>query len=450
MKIENSGAFIFIGGKMDNKQYLNKFLKYASFSVLGMLGLSCYILADTYFIAKGLGADGLAALNLAIPVYSFIHGSGLMLGMGGAIKYTIYQSNNKTKKADLIFTNTIFLAGIISSIFILLGIFGAKQITILLSASEEIFLMTNTYLKVIMIFAPAFIINEVLLCYVRNDGNPNLAMKAMIGGSLANILLDYFFIFPMNLGIFGAVLATGLAPVISIMILSWHWIKKNNHFHLIKAKISYSNFISIIILGFPTLISEISSGIVIIVFNLIVFKLEGNVGIAAYGVIANLSLVVIAIFTGISQGMQPLISQSYGCMELKAAKQIRNYGLIAVLILSSFIYLVIFYQAESIVKIFNGENNLQLQIIAVDGLKIYFTAIFCASINIIIATYFTAVQKPMPAHVISLLRGLILIIPLAWLLSSWWGLTGVWLTFLFTECIVVLISMGLMITNKIR
>lgn len=433
---------------MDNRQYLNKFLKYASFSVLGMLGLSCYILADTYFISKGLGANGLAALNLAIPVYSFIHGSGLMLGMGGAIKYTIYQSNNKIKKANLIFTNTIFLAGIISLIFLLLGIFGSKQITTLLNANKEIFLMTNTYLRVILLFAPAFIINEVLLCYVRNDGNPNLAMKAMIGGSLSNILLDYFFIFSLGLGIFGAVLATGLAPVISMMILSWHWIRSNNQFHLIRTKISYKNFISIIILGFPTLISEISSGIVIIVFNLIIFKLEGNIGVAAYGVIANISLVVIAIFTGISQGMQPLISQSYGYKDLKAVKRLRNYGLITVLILSSLIYLIIFYQAEPIVKIFNSKDNLQLQIIAVEGLKIYFTAIFAASINIIIATYFTAIQKPIPAHLISLLRGLILIIPLAWLLSSCWGLTGVWLTFLITEFIVVLISISLMIINK--
>ena len=439
---------MFIGGKMGNKKYLNKFLKYATFSVLGMLGLSCYILADTYFISKGLGANGLAALNLAIPVYSFIHGSGLMLAMGGAIKYTIYQNNNKSKKADLIFTNTLFLAVIISFIFLLLGIFCSKQITTLLNASKEIFVMTNTYLKVILLFAPAFIINEVLLCYVRNDGNPNLAMKAMIGGSLSNILLDYLFIFPMSLGIFGAVLATGLAPVISMMILLWHWIKKNNRFHLIKTKINYKNFISIMILGFPTLIGEISSGIVIIVFNLIIFKLEGNVGIAAYGVIANISLVVIAIFTGISQGMQPLVSQSYGCKDLKSVKQLRNYGLITVLILSSFIYLMIFYRAESIVKIFNNENNLQLQIIAVDGLKIYFTAIFAASINIIMTTYFTAIQKPIPAHLISLLRGLILIIPLAWLLSSWWGLTGVWLTFLVTESIVVLISISLMYLNK--
>lgn len=429
-------------------EYLKQFIKYSSFSVLGMIGLSCYILADTYFIAQGLGANGLAALNLAIPIYSFIHGTGLMLGMGGAIKYTIYQSNDKVKKSNIIFTRTIYLAIIIAALFFIIGIFGSQQITSLLKASKETFMMTNTYLKMIMIFAPAFIINEILLCFVRNDGAPNLAMTAMIGGSLANIVLDYVFIFPLNLGIFGAVLATGLAPIISMMILSWHWFKKDNQFHLAQTKIIGRSSIAIMILGFPTLISELSSGIVIIVFNIIILKLVGNVGIAAYGVIANLSLVVIAIFTGVSQGMQPLISRCYGSKDLKGIKKVRNYGLITVLILSVIIYLVIFFQADMIVTIFNGKNNLQLQEIATPGLKIYFLAIFGASINIIIAAYFTAIQKPLPAHVISLLRGLILIVPLAWLLSSWWHLTGVWLTFLITELLVLLISIVLMFKNN--
>lgn len=428
--------------------YLKLFIKYSSFSVLGMIGISCYILADTFFIAQGLGANGLTALNLAIPIYSFIHGTGLMLGMGGAIKYSIYQSNDNLKKAHLIFTNTIYLSIIMAALFFVIGLLGSQQITGLLKASRDTFIMTNTYLKTIMIFAPAFIINEVLLCFVRNDGAPNLAMTAMIGGSLANIILDYVFIFPLGLGIFGAVLATGLAPIISLLILSWHWFKKHNHFRLVRAKIIDRSSISIIMLGFPTLISEISSGIVIIVFNMIIFKLVGDVGIAAYGVIANLSLVVIAIFTGVSQGMQPLISRCYGSKDFKGIKKVRNYGLITVLILSVIIYLVIFFQADTIVTIFNGKNNLQLQEIATQGLKIYFLAVFWASINIIITAYFTAIQQPLPAHLISLLRGLILIVPLAWLLSSWWHLTGVWLTFLITELLVLLISIVLMFRNN--
>lgn len=93
------------------KKGLNEFLKYTSLNILGMLGLSCYILADTFFVSKGLGTDGLTALNLAIPIYSFIHGSGLMIGMGAGTKYSILKSQEHHLEANKTFTHALFLAG---------------------------------------------------------------------------------------------------------------------------------------------------------------------------------------------------------------------------------------------------------------------------------------------------------------------------------------------------
>lgn len=217
---------------MENKSQLKEFSRYCTLNVLGMIGLSCYILADTFFVSKGLGRNGLTALNLAIPVYSFIHGSGLMLGIGGATKYSIFKSNKERKNANTIFTNTFYLATVISIVFVLVGIFLSKSLTTVLGSDSDVFKMTNIYLKCILIFAPAFIINDVLICFIRNDNNPNLSMYAMLGGSLSNIILDYIFIFPLQLGIFGAVFATGLAPIISILILSLHRIKKKINFIL--------------------------------------------------------------------------------------------------------------------------------------------------------------------------------------------------------------------------
>lgn len=185
--------------------------------------------------------------------------------------------------------------------FFLAGLFLSPQITALLGADSQVAAMTQTYLKMILLFAPAFILNDILVCFVRNDGNPRLSMLAMLGGSMANILLDYVFIFPLGMGIFGAVLATGLAPLISIAIMSGHWMGKNKGFHLAKTEIQGQTALLILSLGFPSLITEVSSGIVIIVFNVIILGLKGNVGVAAYGVIANLSLVVISIFTGIAR-----------------------------------------------------------------------------------------------------------------------------------------------------
>lgn len=261
--------------------YRNEFFKYASPNVLGMLGLSCYILADTFFISRGMGADGLTALNLAIPVYSFIHGSGLMFGMGGAIKYAIFRSQKKTDQTDGVFSVTVKAAALLAAVFLLAGLFFSETLTAMLGADSAVFAMANIYLKVILLFAPAFMLNEILLCFVRNDGAPQLAMTAMVSGSFSNIVLDYVFIFPMNMGIFGAVLATGMAPFISMAILSVHWWKKRHGFRFRLRDTAFHMLLSIFSLGFPSLITELSSGVVIIVFNFILLKLQGNVGVAA-------------------------------------------------------------------------------------------------------------------------------------------------------------------------
>ncbi len=205
---------------MNNTNCFKEFVKYSSLNVLGMIGLSCYILADTFFISKGLGTNGLTALNLAIPIYSFIHGSGLMIGIGGGTKYSILKSQNDKEAANRTFTNAVILALGFAIVFFVIGFFFSETIVQMLGADETVFQMSKTYLQVILLFAPMFIMNNVLLCFVRNDGAPQLSMIAMLVGSLSNIVLDYIFIFPFKMGIFGAVLATGLAPVISMFVLS--------------------------------------------------------------------------------------------------------------------------------------------------------------------------------------------------------------------------------------
>ncbi len=432
---------------MEKQSYLKEYSKYTSLNVLGMIGLSCYILADTFFVSKSLGANGLTALNLAIPIYSFINGSGLMIGMGGGIKYSIFKSQNNDKNANSVFTQALMLTLIIALTFFIIGICFTSNIVKMLGANEEVYSMCYTYLQIILLFAPMFMLNNLLLCFVRNDGAPQLSMAAMIGGSLSNIILDYVFMFPFNMGIFGAVLATGLAPVISMMILSPFFIKKKNHFKIIKERIAKLYFIEIVSGGLPSLITEVSSGIVMIVFNTIILQLAGNTGVAAYGVIANLSLVVISIYTGISQGIQPLLSNGYGLKNIKKVKTIFKYALITVVIVSMTIYLIIIFNNDTIVKIFNSENNPLLQEIGQAGLKIYFIGCLFAGFNIVSSIYFTATEHSLPAHIISLLRGFIIIIPTAFLLANLFKMTGVWATFPVTEIIVSLISIVFIYQN---
>ncbi len=416
---------------------MKEFARYVILSILGMLGVSCYILADTFFVSNGVGTDGLTALNLAIPVYNVIHGCGLMLGMGGATKFSICKCGNDPKRIDVIYTNTVYLAIFFAGVFMAVGLFGARPLAALLGADDVVIGMTETYLRWLLIFSPAFIMNDIFLCFIRNDDGPQLSMTAMLIGSFSNILLDYLFIFPLDMGIFGAILATGLSPVISITVMLPRWIKKKNSFHIIKTKIAMDVVVQDLSIGFPSLIAELSSGIVIITFNTLILGIEGNIGVAAYGVIANIALVVVAVYTGLTQGTQPLVSQAYGGGKKTEMKQYLYYALITMTILSALIYAAIFVFADPIAGIFNSENNARLQEIAVTGLRIYFVSNIFVGFNIVLAAFFASVEKIIPAHVLTLLRGLILIMPMAFLMANLFGMTGIWLTYPLTECMVM-------------
>lgn len=419
---------------------LKEYFRYVPFSVLAMVAMSCYILADTYFVSQGLGTYGLSALNLAIPVYYFIHGTGMMLGMGGATKYSVLRSKGEEDKANAVFTNTLYLAAAFSVIFVLIGAFLSGNIASLLGADEFTYDMTEIYLRVLLLFSPAFILNNVLVCFVRNDGAPRLAMASTVTGSLSNILLDWVFIFPCKMGMFGAVFATGLAPVIGICVSAVHILRRKNNFRFVKARPDARIMGADFALGFPSLVEQLSSAIVILVFNFIILDISGNTGVAAYGVVANISLVVASVFTGVAQGVQPLVSRAHGEGEGGQEKRYLLYALITALIFSVIVYAVIFFFAGPIADIFNRDKDAELTKLAAEGMRIYFTAIPFVGFNVIICTFFTSSEKPLPAHIVSLLRGLIVVIPMAFALSALMGLAGVWLSYPVTEGTVAAVA----------
>lgn len=419
---------------------LKTYTKYVSANILGMIGLSCYILADTFFIARGIGPDGLAALNLAIPVYNFFNGLGLMVGMGSATRYSISKGNGDRKAQREIFSHGVYFTLLIAFVFVILGIFFPEPIARILGADSFILPMTTSYLRILMVFTPLFLSNNLLICFVRNDGAPNLSMTAMLTGSFSNILLDYVFIFPLKMGMQGAALATAAAPLISLLILSGHIRRKNNQFHFHRVRPSLRRLADISALGSSSLIVEVSSGIVMIIFNLLILKLNGNLGVAAYGIIANIALVLTSIYTGISEGIQPIISQSYGEKNYRNIKSVLYYAFATSIIISAGAYAVMYFGSGPIVSLFNKEQNLQLARIAENGMRLYFTALLFSGINIITAAYLSSAEQPKQALILSGLRGFLLVIPTAFLLAHFFGITGVWLTLPVTEFLVTLLA----------
>ena len=402
-----------------------QFAGYAGLNILGMVGLSCYILADTFFIAQGMAADGLAALNLAIPAFSLIAGCGKLLGMGGAIQYTVLSSQGERERARSAFSWSMAAGLLLSALFALAGLFASGPLARLLGAEGTVLAMTQTYLRILLLFAPAFVLEGALVCFVRNDGSPQLAMLATLCGSLANILLDYLLIFPLDLGILGAALATGVSPLAGLAVLSVHWRKKRSGLTLRRPK--GAPWRRILALGFPSLAAELCSGLVMMAFNLVILRLEGDLGVAAYGVVANLAIVAVAMFDGLAQGIQPLVSQAYGGGKEEQARQLLVWGLSAALLLAVLLAGTAALGAEPIAGLFNSQGDPALQRMAVQGLRLYFTAMPFAGVNIVAAAYFAATERALPAQAVALSRGFALALPAVFLLSAWLGLTGVWL-----------------------
>ncbi|WP_220412046.1 MATE family efflux transporter [Faecalicoccus pleomorphus] len=272
-------------------------------------------------------------------------------------------------------------------------------------------------------------------------------MAGMIIGSFSNILLDWVFIFPCGWGMFGAAFATGLAPIISLCITSMHFLQKKNTFHVSRCTFSMPQALQIVSMGLPSLVTEAASAIVIILFNMLFMHLDGNTAVAAYGIVANISLVVLSVFTGIAQGIQPILSKAYGQQNHRALQKIYGYAIKTMLVYAIFVFLFLVWKSDGITTIFNSQQNEHLQVLANQGIVLYFIACPFAGFNIITSITFSSTQLTVYGQILSLLRSLILIVPMALLLAFTLGIPGIWLSFPVTEILVSLYGFTLIKKN---
>lgn len=203
------------------------FVKYVSQNILGTIGVSAYILADTFFISQSEGADGITALNLVLPVYSLIFAIGSMIGVGSATRFALGRARGD-EKADRYFSNAVFWAILLGICFMIPGMGMPDKVLSLLGGDARIVEVGTEYTRIFLFYSPFFMLNYIFNAFVRNDGDPSLAMAATMSSSLFNIVMDYVLIFPCGLGMSGAALATGLSPVVGMTICGLHFFSKKN------------------------------------------------------------------------------------------------------------------------------------------------------------------------------------------------------------------------------
>ena len=421
-----------------------QFFKYVSQNIFGLLGTSCYILADTYFIAQAAGTDGVTLLNLCLPIYNLIFAFGSMIGLGAATRYAILRAQGDAR-AQRYFSNAIFSVCILAVPFMLVGIFRPDGLLRLMGGDADIVALGMNYARIFLMFTPFFMCNYVVASFVRNDGDPSLAMVATLSGSLFNVVFDYIFIFPMGLGLPGAALATAISPILSIAVCSAHFIKKSNTITFVRKAPSVRLLAQSCQLGISGFVGELSSGVTTTVFNFLLLRLAGNVAVAAYGVVANFALVATAIFNGVAQGAQPLVSECYGKGDRAGARKLLLLGSGTALVLAAVLYSVVFGATDALVGIFNSENSVRMAQFAHMGMRLYFVGYFFAGFNIVAAGYLSATDRPAEASITSICRGMAAIVVCSLVLSRLFGMNGVWAAFPVSELLTALLTLFLLL-----
>lgn len=417
-----------------------KLTKYILPNVLAMVGTSCYLLADTFFISAKAGANGITALNLVLPIYGLIFAIGAMIGIGCATKYALSKAKGD-KDCNKYFVNSIVFTLIISIVFIILGLTCADGILRILGADDTILNTGLDYTRIVFLFAPFFMLNFTFTAFVRNDNAPTIAMIATISSGMFNILFDYILMYPLNLGMLGAGLATGISPIVSMSICLVHYLSRKSTVKLIRCKLSIKLLASCCNLGIVAFVGEISNAVTTLAYNYILLAIVGNIAVASYGIVANVALVGVALFNGVSQGLQPLASISHGCNNVADEKRILRRSIQIALIIAVVLVGVVIAFADAIVSIFNSEQSALLQQYAVEGIRLYFVGFLFACINIVFAGFCSATGKAKLSSIIAITRGIVAIVVFAILLSQLFGIVGVWLSFAVAEAFTLVLTL---------
>ena len=423
---------------MKEASITKQFTKYVTQNIFGMLGVSCYIIADTFFISKAAGANGITVLNLVLPIYSIIFAIGSMIGVGSATRFAILRAQKDTE-AEHYFSNAICFVILIGMLGVLAGVFIPDKMIALMGGDELIVALGTGYTRIFLLFTPFFMLNYVISAFVRNDQDPSLAMIGTLAGSLFNIVFDYVFMFPMKMGLEGAALATAASPVISILICSTHLWGKKNTIRFVFHMPSIKKLVKSCQLGVSAFVGEISSGITTAIFNFLILGLVGNVGVAAYGVIANYALVVIAIFNGVAQGSQPLITSYYGKGDTHSVSKILKMGCLTAVAIAGMVLVGCYLFTDPLVSLFNSEKSVELAEYAHSGMRLYFIGFLFAAFNIVGSGYLSATEHAKEAFVTSIMRGFVAIVICSIVLAMFFGLNGVWLAFSAAEFVTALV-----------
>lgn len=427
------------------------FLRYAVPQMVGLLFNSVYTIVDGIFIGNRLGRDAMAAAAVSVPLIEILISLSLAVASGAAVIIATYLGQGKETDARKIFNTAIKMMGITGIFIAIAGNLFLRPLAELLGATPDILSEATKYLWYIVTFAPFQLFSFLLGGMVRNDGRPRLAMAAMILGAASNVILDYVFMYPLNMGIAGAALATALGPIFSVLILLSHFLLKKGYLYFVRCSLQLKNVKKILAYGFPSFIMEFTIGMITFIYNFAIGHFGyGEIGLAAYLVIGYLMLIILTIFLGMAEGLQPVFSYFMAVGAEEQNHSLRRFSTGVFLIAGLICYGLIVLFAKEFFSIFSP-NDLELVAFAQSECIAYFCGFFLAGFNILMISFWQSTACTRNALITALSRSLFWPPILMVLLPLLFGREAIWVcqsaSEALTACAVIILQLSLRKSN---
>lgn len=289
------------------REVQSDYFRYLLPTLIGQIAHSFYCMADVFFVGAAVGSDGLAALNVALPVFTLFSAFSLMVGVGTATTASILTGQGQTQQTNRVFTQSMVLLAVVGLTLTLLTSVFIVPLARVFGATDRILTEVVDYMRPINLLAFAYIFSGALGVIIRADGNPRLVMIAGTTGNICNIVLDYVFTMKLGMGMFGAGLATILGHCVAVLLYLLHFALHQNHLHLTRNFFDPAACVRVLRNGIGSSILELSAGLIVLLFNIALLRVSGEAAVAIFSVLSNIAYVGKGVFNGMAQAAQPIL-----------------------------------------------------------------------------------------------------------------------------------------------
>lgn len=422
-------------------------LKFAFPSMVMMVFMSLYTITDGIFISRFLGDNALSSANIVYPLLSILLALSIMLATGGSAVVANKMGAQKNEEARSDFS-MIVTAGLIASFLLLIPtLIFLEPLCYLMGSTDLLLPYCKTYLGILMLFAPACMLQSLFQCFFVTAGKPHIGLTLTIIGGMANAVLDYVFMGPLGFGIEGAAIATGIGQTIPALFGLVYFFVNKKDLYFTKFTFHTKTLLLASANGSSEMVSNLSGAIVTYLFNIIMMNLAGESGVAAITILLYAQFLFNALYLGFSMGVAPIFSFHYGAKNHKELQNVYKISIWFVLLSSLVITVLSYFSADFIAAIFVGRGTPTF-ILAASGFMLFSSSFLFSGLNIFSSALFTAFSDGKTSAIISFTRtfGFILLSLLT--LPKVWGINGVWLAIPMAEFLTMFLAVFYHVRKK--